>query len=144
MQKGAQFISDTYLALFLAQLANEGYYIFVVRGNLPECEADQVLSLCPYVPSSLDSTTKSKSTTHNWVRHLLCVITKIDLGEGPFPLPLWGVQWAGSGQDRHQCLCIIQRWEIYLFALFNWKPGIAFYLLLFPTIFLKLLTLRAT
>lgn len=64
-------ISDTYLALFLAQLQQEGivkltyvsrtfgchnsekkinnscvcvgYSIFVIRGNLPECEAEQIL-----------------------------------------------------------------------------------------------------
>ncbi|TRY69698.1 hypothetical protein DNTS_008908 [Danionella cerebrum] len=40
---GRQLISDTYLALFLAQLQQEGYSIFVVRGNLPECEADEIL-----------------------------------------------------------------------------------------------------
>lgn len=42
---GPELISDTYLALFLAQLQQEGYSIFVVRGNLPECEADQILAI---------------------------------------------------------------------------------------------------
>uniref|UniRef100_A0A4W4EX56 ubiquitinyl hydrolase 1 n=1 Tax=Electrophorus electricus TaxID=8005 RepID=A0A4W4EX56_ELEEL len=42
---GPELISDTYLALFLAQLQQEGYSIFVIRGNLPECEADQILRI---------------------------------------------------------------------------------------------------
>uniref|UniRef100_A0A3Q1KCD7 ubiquitinyl hydrolase 1 n=1 Tax=Anabas testudineus TaxID=64144 RepID=A0A3Q1KCD7_ANATE len=42
---GPELISDTYLALFLAQLQQEGYSIFVVRGNLPECEAEQILGI---------------------------------------------------------------------------------------------------
>ncbi|CAL8286718.1 unnamed protein product [Lota lota] len=42
---GPELISDTYLALFLAQLQQEGYSIFVIRGNLPECEAEQILGL---------------------------------------------------------------------------------------------------
>lgn len=42
---GPELISDTYLALFLAQLQQEGYSIFVIRGNLPECEADQILGI---------------------------------------------------------------------------------------------------
>ncbi|CAH2327647.1 ataxin-3 isoform X1 [Pelobates cultripes] len=40
-----ELISDTYLALFLAQLQQEGYSIFVVKGDLPECEADQLLQM---------------------------------------------------------------------------------------------------
>ncbi|XP_052001681.1 ataxin-3 [Xyrauchen texanus] len=42
---GPELISDTYLALFLAQLQQEGYSIFVIRGNLPDCEADQTLQI---------------------------------------------------------------------------------------------------
>uniref|UniRef100_A0A9J7Y5H0 ubiquitinyl hydrolase 1 n=1 Tax=Cyprinus carpio carpio TaxID=630221 RepID=A0A9J7Y5H0_CYPCA len=42
---GPELISDTYLALFLAQLQQEGYSIFVIRGSLPECEADQILRI---------------------------------------------------------------------------------------------------
>ncbi|CAB1457987.1 unnamed protein product [Pleuronectes platessa] len=42
---GPELISDTYLALFLAQLQQEGYSIFVIRGNLPECEAEQILRI---------------------------------------------------------------------------------------------------
>lgn len=42
---GPELISDTYLALFLAQLQQEGYSIFVIRGNLPDCEADQLLQI---------------------------------------------------------------------------------------------------
>ncbi|XP_054987696.1 ataxin-3 isoform X2 [Sorex araneus] len=42
---GPELISDTYLALFLAQLQQEGYSIFVVKGVLPDCEADQLLQM---------------------------------------------------------------------------------------------------
>ncbi|XP_070577520.1 ataxin-3-like [Ptychodera flava] len=42
---GPELISDTYLSMFLAQLQQEGYSIFLVLGNLPECEADQVLQV---------------------------------------------------------------------------------------------------
>lgn len=42
-----QLISDTYLSLFLAQLKNDGYSIFVVFGELPECSADELLKIHP-------------------------------------------------------------------------------------------------
>ncbi|OCT65075.1 ataxin-3 isoform X2 [Xenopus laevis] len=42
---GPELISDTYLALFLAQLRQEGYSIFVVKGDLPDCESDQLLQM---------------------------------------------------------------------------------------------------
>ncbi|CAH1966730.1 unnamed protein product [Acanthoscelides obtectus] len=38
-----ELISNTYLVLYLAQLRNEGYSIFVVFGELPECTADELL-----------------------------------------------------------------------------------------------------
>lgn len=44
---GPEFISDTYLSLLLAQLGNEGYSIFVVKGNLQPCEADRYLKHHP-------------------------------------------------------------------------------------------------
>ncbi|KAI4470674.1 ataxin-3-related [Holotrichia oblita] len=47
-----ELISDTYLSLFLAQLKNDGYSIFVVFGELPQCDADQLLRLKPAVPVS--------------------------------------------------------------------------------------------
>ncbi|XP_023245868.1 ataxin-3 [Copidosoma floridanum] len=40
---GPHLISDTYLALFLTQLIQEGYSIFIVIGNFPPCEADEIL-----------------------------------------------------------------------------------------------------
>ncbi|KAH9519581.1 Ataxin-3 [Bulinus truncatus] len=46
---GPELISNTYLSLFLTQLQQEGYSIFIVVGNLPECEADQLLRLVPAV-----------------------------------------------------------------------------------------------
>lgn len=48
---GPELISDTYLAMFLAQLQQEGYSIFVVFGSFPECEADALLTLVPAVQS---------------------------------------------------------------------------------------------
>uniref|UniRef100_A0A8I4A4X4 ubiquitinyl hydrolase 1 n=1 Tax=Callithrix jacchus TaxID=9483 RepID=A0A8I4A4X4_CALJA len=42
---GPELISDTYLALFLAQLQQGGYSIFVVKGDLPDCEAVQLLQM---------------------------------------------------------------------------------------------------
>lgn len=46
---GPELISDTYLSLFLTQLQQEGYSIFIVTGRLPECEADDLLNLAPAV-----------------------------------------------------------------------------------------------
>lgn len=53
-----ELISDTYLALFLAQLQQEGYSIFVVFGDLPECEADELLKLKPVVSLKVTSVPK--------------------------------------------------------------------------------------
>jgi ataxin-3 len=38
------YLSNTYLSLFIAQLQNEGYSIFVVDGVLPVCQADEIAS----------------------------------------------------------------------------------------------------
>ncbi|XP_072396507.1 ataxin-3-like isoform X1 [Diabrotica undecimpunctata] len=38
-----ELISDTYLALFLAQLKNDSYSIFAVLGELPQCTAEEAL-----------------------------------------------------------------------------------------------------
>lgn len=46
---GPELISDTYLSLFLKQLQEEGYSIFIVRGDFPECEADMLLKIAPVV-----------------------------------------------------------------------------------------------
>ena len=40
-------MSNSYLGEFLAQLQQEGYSIFLVTGNLPECDADLVLQVGP-------------------------------------------------------------------------------------------------
>lgn len=45
-----ELISDTYLSLFIAQLKNDGYSIFVVVGELPDCEADHFIKTNPVVP----------------------------------------------------------------------------------------------
>ncbi|RWS26234.1 ataxin-3-like isoform X2 [Leptotrombidium deliense] len=42
--EGPELISDTYLLLFLSQLQQEGYSIFVISGILPACKSDDVLS----------------------------------------------------------------------------------------------------
>ncbi|XP_013400841.1 ataxin-3 isoform X2 [Lingula anatina] len=44
-----ELVSDTFLAMFLMQLQQEGYSIFVITGHLPDCEADQLLQLTPAV-----------------------------------------------------------------------------------------------
>ncbi|CAD6189625.1 unnamed protein product [Caenorhabditis auriculariae] len=50
---GPKYLSETYLETYLHQLAVEGHSIFVVIGVLPECEANQLLNLCPYVPPAV-------------------------------------------------------------------------------------------
>lgn len=60
-----ELISDTYLALYLAQLQNEGYSIFVVFGELPECRADEYLRLNPIVsPLSASRRQLESSISH--------------------------------------------------------------------------------
>ncbi|ESO94236.1 hypothetical protein LOTGIDRAFT_118875 [Lottia gigantea] len=69
---GPELISDTYLSLFLTQLQQEGYSIFVIKGRIPDCEADQLLKLIPAVqtvkPSLLvdpDSQSEDNSNSSN-------------------------------------------------------------------------------
>ncbi|KAK3918612.1 Ataxin-3 [Frankliniella fusca] len=52
MLTGPQLISDTYLSIYLAQLQHEGYSIFVVFGNFPDCQAHEMLLLQPAVQVS--------------------------------------------------------------------------------------------
>lgn len=40
-----KLISETYLAIYLAQLKEEGNSIFIITGTLPRCEADEILSV---------------------------------------------------------------------------------------------------
>ncbi|XP_015523711.1 ataxin-3 [Neodiprion pinetum] len=47
MLSGPQLISNTYLAMYLAQLMQEGYSIFIVIGSLPECVAEDVITKNP-------------------------------------------------------------------------------------------------
>lgn len=61
-----QLISDTYLSLFLAQLRNDGYSIFVIFGQLPECDADQLLRIRPAEPvQSNESVRVAKTQVSN-------------------------------------------------------------------------------
>ncbi|XP_046582284.1 ataxin-3-like [Haliotis rubra] len=46
---GPELISDTYLSLFLTQLQQEGYAIYIIVGKLPNSEADQLLKMIPAV-----------------------------------------------------------------------------------------------
>jgi len=48
---GPQLISDTYLSLFFEQLHRDGYSIFAVLGDLPQCVADDVLTATPVDPA---------------------------------------------------------------------------------------------
>ncbi|XP_076247934.1 ataxin-3 homolog [Calliopsis andreniformis] len=52
MLNGPQLISDTYLAMYLAQLLQEGYSIFIVIGTLPQCPAEDILMKNPVVVAS--------------------------------------------------------------------------------------------
>ncbi|CAH8515507.1 unnamed protein product [Heterobilharzia americana] len=54
-----KLISATYLAIYLAQLKEEGNSIFFVTGTLPQCEADQVLSICPVPENAVSSSSAS-------------------------------------------------------------------------------------
>ncbi|XP_078044121.1 ataxin-3-like protein isoform X2 [Augochlora pura] len=49
MLSGPQLISDTYLAMYLAQLIQDGYSIFIIIGTLPQCAADNILMKNPVV-----------------------------------------------------------------------------------------------
>lgn len=40
-QQGATYLGENYLSLMLDQIEREGYSVFVVKGNLPTCKADQ-------------------------------------------------------------------------------------------------------
>ena len=53
---GPELISDTFLALTLAQLQRDGYSIYLVVGELPDCQVGQgtdslmeTLLLCVYI-----------------------------------------------------------------------------------------------
>ena len=56
---GPELLSDTYLSLFLAQLQTDQYSIFVVVGQLPECDADRILTASPLSPSQVRRTARS-------------------------------------------------------------------------------------
>uniref|UniRef100_A0A5F8GBH4 Uncharacterized protein n=1 Tax=Monodelphis domestica TaxID=13616 RepID=A0A5F8GBH4_MONDO len=42
---GLELISHTYFELFLAQLLKKAYSTFVLKGELPDCEANQLLKI---------------------------------------------------------------------------------------------------
>lgn len=49
--EGPELLSETYLGMYLTQLQGEGYSIFVIRGSLPACGAEEVLKYHPAVQS---------------------------------------------------------------------------------------------
>ncbi|EEB11731.1 Ataxin-3, putative [Pediculus humanus corporis] len=55
LSSGPKLISNTYLGMFLAQLQQEGYSIFVVLGDFPQCEADLVLKVKPVSQTNVDN-----------------------------------------------------------------------------------------
>jgi len=61
---GPELLSDTYLSLFLAQLQTDKYSIFVVIGNLPDSEADKVLSVTPLSPQQFRRAATSSSNEY--------------------------------------------------------------------------------
>lgn len=65
---GPELISDTYLSMYLAQLLQEDYSIFIVIGALPQCPADDILMKNPIEPMSKGQTslkTKTKGISNN-------------------------------------------------------------------------------
>ncbi|CAI5450094.1 unnamed protein product [Caenorhabditis angaria] len=60
VKMGPGLLSNTYVHVFLHQLAAEQYSIFVVNGILPDSEADQLISLCPVVEKSVPKKPKKE------------------------------------------------------------------------------------
>lgn len=59
-----EYMSSLYLAEYLRQMQTEGYSIFVVKGSLPECPADQSPPrMIPKPLNALVDLTKSPSTS---------------------------------------------------------------------------------
>ncbi|KAJ3139102.1 Ataxin-3 [Physocladia obscura] len=56
---GPKYVSEFYLQALLSQLAQEGYSIFVVTGDLPPSDADSYANSCPIPP--LPKTTPTKN-----------------------------------------------------------------------------------
>ncbi|KAJ3084012.1 Ataxin-3, partial [Quaeritorhiza haematococci] len=64
LYKQAEYVSETYLGLLLAQLKNEGYSIFIVEGPLPASEADNEAMMSPQPPpEALPSSTSASSSS---------------------------------------------------------------------------------
>ncbi|KAL9641601.1 hypothetical protein ABK040_013520 [Willaertia magna] len=57
------YLSPTYISLFLEQLKQEGYSIFIVCGDLPQCEAD--LLAPTFDPKTHKATPPPKTTSNN-------------------------------------------------------------------------------
>uniref|UniRef100_A0A0N4ZRJ6 ubiquitinyl hydrolase 1 n=1 Tax=Parastrongyloides trichosuri TaxID=131310 RepID=A0A0N4ZRJ6_PARTI len=53
VNNGPQVITNTYLSLYLSQMAFENYSIFIVDGVLPTCEADDVAQFCEFPLSNV-------------------------------------------------------------------------------------------
>jgi len=60
-----KLISNTYLSLYLAQLKQSGYSIFIIHGNLPPCAADETLLNNTIDPGYYRSLTDSIDAVRN-------------------------------------------------------------------------------
>ncbi|XP_012232438.1 ataxin-3-like isoform X2 [Linepithema humile] len=63
MLNGPQLISDTYLAMYLAQLLQEGYSIFIVIGTFPQCPAEDILLKNPIVATKSNLNSDDSKTS---------------------------------------------------------------------------------
>lgn len=66
-----EYLSQTYISLFIEQLKQEGYSIFVVRGELPQSEAE--LLSATFDPSSIKKKPpkkKENSNPINWITRM--------------------------------------------------------------------------
>jgi hypothetical protein len=57
-----KLVSNTYLQLYLAQLKQSGYSIFIIHGQLPPCVADERLLNTPIDPAYFRSLTERANT----------------------------------------------------------------------------------
>ncbi|XP_059488937.1 ataxin-3-like isoform X2 [Neocloeon triangulifer] len=105
VQSHPSHITETYLSLYLKQLQQEGYSIFIVRGTLPECVADEALLLNPYVPSSSSTNAprRVRSQSEEEDEELKRVL-QMSLEETDIPLVVEGVpvQKSSSGDSDLQ------------------------------------------
>jgi len=66
--KRPEWLSETYLELYLDDIQRQGYSVFVVRGDIPVCEADNYAELHPKpgVNNNLSSTENGNKNTKSY------------------------------------------------------------------------------